>query len=365
MKVRMARGIAVFLVVAGLAATWRVRQLREERSGLSEVITEPWEALDGAPWLRPNLDQARVVLPDRPHRMAETQAHREGRGQKVHRTRSYLLDTNSQRLRGPEIGEKRGLRVIALGDSVTHGWGVATAEAWPAVLERRLREEGLEAQVINAGVPANPLGVMARWCETQAPGLEPDLVIWCRRSNLVGPQPTEEYLRAIRRCQAAVDAPLLAVLPPISSFDLFARSRRGALTIWESEGQSLSAALAPLGIPVRELTPAFREGQVGRGEFLEIEGETLKLVDRDSGESWLTTTLQRGPRGGELPEAVYALFESEPSLREALFFDEGHPDAEGFEVFASAILDDALTLLRDADESDPPAPPPEAGDPPH
>ena len=365
MTARAARGVAVFLVLAGLLATWRIRQLREERSGLSAVITEPWEALDGAPWLKPNLREARVVLPDRPHRMEETRAHREGRGQKVHRTRSYLLNTNSMRLRGPEIGEKEGLRVIALGDSVTHGWGVSAAEAWPAVLERMLREEGLEAQVINAGVPANPLGVMARWCETQAPALAPDLVIWCRRSNLNGPQPSEEYLRALRQCQAAVDAPFLVVLPPVSSFDIFARSLRGGQSVWEAEGSSLTQAVGTLGISVRDLTPVFRDAQAGRGEFLEIEGETLNLVDRDNGESWLTTTIQRSPRGGELPEAVYALFESEPSLREALFFDEGHPDAEGFVVFAGALVADAITLLRGAGESDPPEPPPEAGDPPH
>jgi hypothetical protein len=38
-----------------------------------------------------------------------------------------------------------------------------------------------------------------------------------------------------------------------------------------------------------------------------------------------------------MDEAVYALFESEPEVREALFFDEGHPDAEGFTVFAESV----------------------------
>ena len=32
------------------------------------------------------------------------------------------------------------------------------------------------------------------------------------------------------------------------------------------------------------------------------------------------------------PRRDYALFEAQSDVREALFFDEGHPDAEGFEV---------------------------------
>ena len=42
--------------------------------------------------------------------------------------------------------------IVALGDSLTAGWGVAPDEAYPAVLEARLRQEGFPYQVINAGV---------------------------------------------------------------------------------------------------------------------------------------------------------------------------------------------------------------------
>ena len=44
-------------------------------------------------------------------------------------------------------------RVIAvLGDSLTDGLGVARDEAYPALLEARLRREGFEYRVLNAGV---------------------------------------------------------------------------------------------------------------------------------------------------------------------------------------------------------------------
>jgi acyl-CoA thioesterase-1 len=42
--------------------------------------------------------------------------------------------------------------IVALGDSLTAGFGVAPEEAWPAVVEARLRREGYPYRVINAGV---------------------------------------------------------------------------------------------------------------------------------------------------------------------------------------------------------------------
>jgi acyl-CoA thioesterase-1 len=43
-------------------------------------------------------------------------------------------------------------RIVALGDSLTAGLGIAKSEAYPAVLERRLRAAGYDAEVVNAGL---------------------------------------------------------------------------------------------------------------------------------------------------------------------------------------------------------------------
>jgi acyl-CoA thioesterase-1 len=43
-------------------------------------------------------------------------------------------------------------RVVALGDSLTSGHGIGTAKAYPAVLQDRLRADGLRVDVVNAGV---------------------------------------------------------------------------------------------------------------------------------------------------------------------------------------------------------------------
>ena len=43
-------------------------------------------------------------------------------------------------------------RIVALGDSLTAGLGLAQSQAWPALLQRTLDEEGYDYHVVNAGV---------------------------------------------------------------------------------------------------------------------------------------------------------------------------------------------------------------------
>jgi acyl-CoA thioesterase-1 len=111
-------------------------------------------------------------------------------------------------------------RIVAFGDSLTAGLGVAADEAYPARLQRRLDEHGLHYRVINAGVSG----------DTTAGGLRrvdwvlksrPDLVILELGANdgLRGLdlQETKANLeRIIRRCQAASVRVVLAgmKLPP-------------------------------------------------------------------------------------------------------------------------------------------------------
>jgi acyl-CoA thioesterase-1 len=110
--------------------------------------------------------------------------------------------------------------VVALGDSLTAGLGVAPDEAFPARLQARLRSEGLAYRVINAGVSG----------DTTAGGLrrvdwvlrsKPDVVIVALGANdgLRGqsPQSMRENLEQIvGRLQAAGARVLLAGmrLPP-------------------------------------------------------------------------------------------------------------------------------------------------------
>ena len=56
-------------------------------------------------------------------------------------------------LAGPTLAAQGNERVVvALGDSLTAGFGVAADEAWPALVEARLRREGYPYRVVNGGV---------------------------------------------------------------------------------------------------------------------------------------------------------------------------------------------------------------------
>jgi acyl-CoA thioesterase I len=48
--------------------------------------------------------------------------------------------------------QARPLQIVAIGASNTTGFGVGAENAYPAVLERLLRQKGIEAHVANAGV---------------------------------------------------------------------------------------------------------------------------------------------------------------------------------------------------------------------
>jgi acyl-CoA thioesterase I len=66
--------------------------------------------------------------------------------------------------------------IIALGDSLTAGYGVKEKEAYPARLERKLREAGYRWRVINAGISGETSSeTLARLNRVLA--LKPDMVI--------------------------------------------------------------------------------------------------------------------------------------------------------------------------------------------
>jgi acyl-CoA thioesterase-1 len=118
-------------------------------------------------------------------------------------------------------GEARGEGVVvALGDSLTAGLGVAADEAFPARLEARLRAEGYAYRVVNAGVSGDTTAGGLRRVDW-ALRVSPDVVIVALGANdgLRGQSP--QAMRAnleeiVARLQAAGARVLLAGmrLPP-------------------------------------------------------------------------------------------------------------------------------------------------------
>src|SRR5688572_5443630 len=64
---------------------------------------------------------------------------------------STSLDTSAAPLASAPA-KSTAPRIVAFGDSLTAGLGIPRERAYPAVLQRKLEEAGIELQVINAGV---------------------------------------------------------------------------------------------------------------------------------------------------------------------------------------------------------------------
>ena len=82
----------------------------------------------------------------------------------------------------PTPAEHAGILIVAMGDSLTEGLGVDTADAYPAQLERKLRAGGYDVTVVNAGVSGETSsGALSRvdWVLRQ----KPDIVILATGGN--------------------------------------------------------------------------------------------------------------------------------------------------------------------------------------
>ncbi len=75
-----------------------------------------------------------------------------------------------------ESDKMKEIIIVAMGDSLTAGYGLSEEESYPAILDRRLRTEGYNCRVINSGVSSETSsGALSRidWVL----GLSPDIVI--------------------------------------------------------------------------------------------------------------------------------------------------------------------------------------------
>lgn len=101
---------------------------------------------------------------------------------------------------------QKPITLVALGDSLTAGYGLAQSEAFPVVLEKRLKELGLDVTVINGGVSGDTAsGGLERLDWTVPEGTHGVIVELGANDALRGIDPaiTRESLRQIiQRLQA-------------------------------------------------------------------------------------------------------------------------------------------------------------------
>ena len=150
-----------------------------------------------------------------------------------------------------EVANNEGT-IVAVGDSLTEGLGVAEESAYPALLENNLRAQGYHYRVINAGISGETSsGTLARvkWILT----LKPDIVILVTGSNdgLRGLDPGLIKTNINNIIKALKENNVIVVL--------------GGMRIVQNLGEEYTTAFAKIYPEIAEiqqviLTPFFLEG---------------------------------------------------------------------------------------------------------
>ncbi len=112
-------------------------------------------------------------LPHVPYQLKNDAIFNWGRGKII---------TNSVGIRDSHQFERKddSYRILAIGDSITFGFGVDESETFPAALEQLLNEEfkGRKYEVINAGIPGYNINDMGALLPYLLERYRPDLIIW-------------------------------------------------------------------------------------------------------------------------------------------------------------------------------------------
>ncbi|MDP6935362.1 MAG: hypothetical protein QGG40_20750, partial [Myxococcota bacterium] len=383
----LARRTALLLAMATLGLTAWIHLARMATEPVSPTVSRDASFLGpGARLLLPNLREAQMVVPDRPHNIDELPGSQRitfntilgslvdrltGEEPLFGRRRTFNISTNERGFRvgpprGGEVAETDvpapGYRVICLGDSIAFSWGVEHHESYPALLA-----EHLEIEVVNAAVPAMDMGALTNWAVQALPKLDVDLVLVTRRPVFTNPwqdtwiehqrgvgggfgatpeeveagqarlDPTGAFVQAVRKiAQAVPGATVGVVLPPVSTA---AAGPGGVVSLGDA-----SLIQQKLGIPVLELTTPFRaalaglQGNTSNDNLVTVEfsGNTQQLVRVSDGQV-LAEAQANDPT--QLSSPILRAFEGNRQMREPLFNDGSHPDAEGYELFAQATAE--------------------------
>jgi len=103
-------------------------------------------------------------------------------------------------------------RIVALGDSLTAGRGIGSASAFPAILQQRVDEAGLEYTVVNAGVSGDTTTGAVRRLERALEGDVRILIIALGANDGLRGVPIEQLKSNLSRIIEAAQARGITVL---------------------------------------------------------------------------------------------------------------------------------------------------------
>ena len=110
----------------------------------------------------------------------------------------YTFKTNSLGIRNPEITEKKGKRILVLGDSFVFGWGVNEEYTFVRLAEKKLQAKDPNITLVNTGIPnTGPENYLPMY-RALRDKLKPDLVVTVLYPNDVTDSGPTVFLEAIK-----------------------------------------------------------------------------------------------------------------------------------------------------------------------
>ena len=186
------------------------------------------------------------------------------------------------------------VRIACFGDSLTEGYGLAREEALPVVLQRMLREEGLPATCLNFGISG------------------------------------ETFEDGLARVGQVVDAHPDCVILEFGANDCFTGDPVQAI---QANASAIIETLREHGLPIL-LAGITAHPEIGARHKNEFDPLFAELADR---------------YGLPLFPDILAPYFPDPSLT---LLDGLHPNAQGVEAMARALLPHVMELIQTARKRD-------------
>src|SRR5258707_3204691 len=172
---------------------------------------------------------------------------------------SFAVDINSLGFRDREFSlhKTAKVRILAIGDSFTYGWGVEANQSWPKVLEAELRASGHDVEIANLGKPGGSPVAYADIAERATPVLRPDLliiaVLQCDDlaqldQTITSPASAKDDVKpsttsAIRR---SIQAAATALYPHfVALVNERVKAQPTLISQWQEDARTLLAAMTP------------------------------------------------------------------------------------------------------------------------
>jgi acyl-CoA thioesterase-1 len=108
--------------------------------------------------------------------------------------------------------KKNTPKIIAFGDSLTAGYGLAPAESYPALLQEKLNEDGYQYEVVNAGVSGDTTSAGLRRLDWALEGDVRVVILELGANDILRGQPVEQMKKNLSEIISRLKARDITVL---------------------------------------------------------------------------------------------------------------------------------------------------------